>query len=98
MAAFVVGAGDTRGAGVGAADVEEHECDGGGNRIAVVLWILEHIESIMGRPTWLHAYDYIGGISSGGVLAILVSDSKALESAISSNLKRSAGNWAGDIR
>jgi predicted acylesterase/phospholipase RssA len=52
----------------------------------------------MGRPTWLHAYDYIGGTSSGGLLAILVSDSKTLESTISSNLKRSAGNWAEDIR
>ena len=72
--------------------------DGGGNRIATALWILEHVESIMGSPTWLHAYDYIGGISAGAIIAVLASDPKVCETAIANFLKRPCRNWAGDMR
>ena len=72
--------------------------DGGGNRIVVALWILEHIESIMGTSSWLNAYDYIGGISAGGVVAILSSDQEMLKTALTNQLKRPCRNWAEDMR
>ena len=72
--------------------------DGGGNRIAVALWILEHVEFIMGGPEWLSAYDVIGGISAGGLVAVMASDTKLLEPAISAHLGRPVWNRAADVR